>query len=370
MSRVIQGPFIRGDGLEWLLPLPEGDFGPSDDADAPARSRLILSEDGSPLSPHAIHSEIVALGQGRFSHWGGWLRFSSSDGSDPNINGRVYSVDRSDAARPSLLALGSCHMHAAVRALARQDKVEPVWSSPALSYSPGETLQLLRHFSGEDEISGELTDIALSAPPAGGLSTLLGAAEYAAVEFSALTDIEMCGLRLIRSRVDDILLAPLVALGPAEGAVARKWYIYGLLRRNEKARSAAVEEMLPLLDRVPDLHPLARQVLLMARGRPSTIDQALDDFSAITGMLGASRVALMLSHNLFSPRGDPVSWDGYFPEEMKAAAMGRGIRAFLSCDVVLAAGVEAAMESDLLHFRPSLDAAIGSAILATLTTPN
>lgn len=370
MRRVIQGPFNQGDGLEWLLELPEGEFGPSDGAEAPWRSRLLLHEDGVALSGHSIHSEIAMLGRGRFSYWAGWLRFSSSDGSNPNVNGRVYSIELKEGARPTLLALGSCHMHSAIRALVRDDKVEQVWSNPGLSYSPGETLQLLQHYNGEKKITGELTDIALSVPPVGGLSEILGSAQYAAVEFSALTDIEACGVRLIRSRVDDILIAPLVALGPSEGAVARKWYIYGLLRKNEKARTAAVGEMLPLLDRVPDLHPRAREVLLMARGRSSTVETALDDLTAIDRIIGASRLALMLSHNLFSPRGDPISWDGYFPEEMKAAASSRGIRTFLSSDVVLQTGVEAALEPDLLHFRPSLDPVIGTAILTALSQPN
>jgi lysophospholipase L1-like esterase len=67
--------------------------GPSDVTDAPTRSSLVLLEDGHPLPvPHALHEEIRRVGLGRYSHWGDGLIFSSSDGTDPRINGRRYSV--------------------------------------------------------------------------------------------------------------------------------------------------------------------------------------------------------------------------------------------------------------------------------------
>ena len=34
----------------------------------------------------------MAVGGGRFSHWGDQLYFSTSDGSDPRGNGRIYEV--------------------------------------------------------------------------------------------------------------------------------------------------------------------------------------------------------------------------------------------------------------------------------------
>jgi len=69
------------------------------------RSGLVLLEDGRPLGPgNSLHDEIRALGAGRFSHWIGstpatptavaesTLYFSASDNSDPNKNGRRYSI--------------------------------------------------------------------------------------------------------------------------------------------------------------------------------------------------------------------------------------------------------------------------------------
>jgi hypothetical protein len=69
------------------------------------RSGLVLLEDGCPLGPaNSMHDEIRALGAGRYSHWTGSepttpdgvmessLYFSASDNSDPNENGRRYSI--------------------------------------------------------------------------------------------------------------------------------------------------------------------------------------------------------------------------------------------------------------------------------------
>jgi hypothetical protein len=56
-------------------------------------SRLVMLEDGAPLGPpHQIHDVIRSKGLGRYSHWGNGLHFSSSDNSDPRVNGRVYTI--------------------------------------------------------------------------------------------------------------------------------------------------------------------------------------------------------------------------------------------------------------------------------------
>jgi len=61
-------------------------------SDERATSALEVLEDGRVLGPaHADHGEIASLGGGRFSHWDDCVWFSSSDGSDPRTNGRVYT---------------------------------------------------------------------------------------------------------------------------------------------------------------------------------------------------------------------------------------------------------------------------------------
>ena len=64
-----------------------------DDLGHPAASVVRLYEDGLQLGPpHASHDDIRRSGAGRYSHWNGRLYFSSSDGSDPRVNGRRYEV--------------------------------------------------------------------------------------------------------------------------------------------------------------------------------------------------------------------------------------------------------------------------------------
>jgi hypothetical protein len=84
----LRGPFKRDDRRCYTVPLPAE--WPSDED---GRSPVTLFEDGLPLGPaHVSHDDIRTLGRGRYSHWGAALYFSASDGTDPNVNGRVYSV--------------------------------------------------------------------------------------------------------------------------------------------------------------------------------------------------------------------------------------------------------------------------------------
>ena len=66
----------------------------SDDIAYLQRSPLRLFENGEPLGPaHAGHFVIRGIGKGAYSHWQNRLLFSTSDNTNPNANGRVYSFD-------------------------------------------------------------------------------------------------------------------------------------------------------------------------------------------------------------------------------------------------------------------------------------
>ena len=61
-------------------------------SDAEGRSQLQLFENGVTLGPaHCAHDEIRQKGSGRYSHWMGWIYFSTSDNSSPLENGRTYT---------------------------------------------------------------------------------------------------------------------------------------------------------------------------------------------------------------------------------------------------------------------------------------
>ena len=66
---------------------------PSDGLTADDASTSSLLEDGKPLGPgHEPHENIRKIGRGGFSHWYGQLVFSTSDNTDPSVNGRSYKV--------------------------------------------------------------------------------------------------------------------------------------------------------------------------------------------------------------------------------------------------------------------------------------
>lgn len=89
----------------FTAPTPD-DAPQGDDLNLPDRSNLRVFEDGIELGPaHSLHDNIFKQGGGRFSHWGRWLIFSSSDGSDPRTNGRSYRMVYllQDSAQTSIL---------------------------------------------------------------------------------------------------------------------------------------------------------------------------------------------------------------------------------------------------------------------------
>jgi hypothetical protein len=84
-------PFGVGRSLAFVAVEPSLD-GMADDTER-SKSPVLLYEDDEALGPaHSEHLDIVRLGGGRFSHWitfHGFV-FSTTDGTNPNRNGRDY----------------------------------------------------------------------------------------------------------------------------------------------------------------------------------------------------------------------------------------------------------------------------------------
>jgi 2-polyprenyl-3-methyl-5-hydroxy-6-metoxy-1,4-benzoquinol methylase len=89
--RVLTPPFTHERGFMWSKPFPE--LADASDVSGNNRSRSFVFEDACQLpDPHAPHEQIVNEGAGRFSHWQSSVYLSSSDGTDPNANGRTYRL--------------------------------------------------------------------------------------------------------------------------------------------------------------------------------------------------------------------------------------------------------------------------------------
>lgn len=85
----LTGPFRKLDATAYLALAPKLD-GLADFDLGPTRSTLVVHEDGRALGPP--HSPLH-VANGRYSHWRSvGIIFSASDNSDPNSNGRTYSV--------------------------------------------------------------------------------------------------------------------------------------------------------------------------------------------------------------------------------------------------------------------------------------
>lgn len=88
----LEPPYEKINGCCWKIELPQYS-NLSDKNATPQKSNLILFDDGELcLFPHSQHQRIQDIGKGSYSHWGDSLYFSSRDNSDPNDNGREYSI--------------------------------------------------------------------------------------------------------------------------------------------------------------------------------------------------------------------------------------------------------------------------------------
>jgi 2-polyprenyl-6-hydroxyphenyl methylase/3-demethylubiquinone-9 3-methyltransferase len=88
----VAGQIVHQRGLMWRISAPHLSR-LADDATPRHRSPIFVFEDDRQLAfPHSLHAEIARHGGGRFSHWGDCIYFSTSDGSNPVRNGRLYRL--------------------------------------------------------------------------------------------------------------------------------------------------------------------------------------------------------------------------------------------------------------------------------------
>lgn len=91
-SLKLENKFEVNDSLVWRYKLPQfADL--ADTKEEPRKSPLLIWENDVPLScPHSIYENMLNFGSGRYRHWGEYIYFTTSDNSDPNANGKTYTV--------------------------------------------------------------------------------------------------------------------------------------------------------------------------------------------------------------------------------------------------------------------------------------
>lgn len=114
----LQRPFKHEHGNCWRAKLPDDMVWATDNNTRHDISPLHLLEGETSLTPkHASHRKISEVGRGCNSFWhDGWVYFSASDNSNPNDNGRTYSIDL--ARYGSELEMNSANSDAAMLATA------------------------------------------------------------------------------------------------------------------------------------------------------------------------------------------------------------------------------------------------------------
>ena len=89
---VLSHPYDRLDGFAYKAAAPSLSSLSDTETDL-FRSPTLLCENKMILGPpHSFHADIVKDGWGRFSHYGDGVVFSASDNSNPNSNGRQYTI--------------------------------------------------------------------------------------------------------------------------------------------------------------------------------------------------------------------------------------------------------------------------------------
>jgi hypothetical protein len=354
---VLQPPFSGQAGLRWSATLPRQAMWPSDSMDCPVESRLLLCEDGTPLGPaHALHADIETVGRGRYSHWNGALLFSTSDETDPNANGRTYTIEIG-APTLRMRAFGSCHVHAAVRALEQRGLAYSAWRQPVISFSPRETLQLIRFDLAHLHIPPALLPFAVECDsPLKTSSIATSPTDVVILEFGQTIDIEYDSLWLMRRVVRARLLGPLRSLGPSECRIANRWYQHGIILRNENLRRETAEQLIAMLPRI-DIDPeLGRDIITRARGALQSPQQIAATLRQIGEIFGAAPIFILASPNAFMPDGRPVIWPIDFVKHLEAVCGELGLPLIRLGEMVMQRGTEFSLQADLHHLtEPFLD---------------
>lgn len=365
-------PFEHRAGLAWVAHLSDVKWS-SDSSEDKRCSQLRLWENEAQLGPrHAFHHVIENEGAGRYSHWNGGLIFSTGDGSDPNINGRRYTVS---LGAPAIRAVGfgSCHLHNALIELEEKALVHWAWRTPALAHTPREAAQLLAFHLGELDVPTPLhavtvADTALTSTDSEDFRpdpARIKQADVAFLEFGSTVDIAYGPFFLLRAPLRTRFIDKFAALGAASRQTAYRWYNQGLLKRNEAVRLECAERMLDMIPRIGVSSPdLATDVVRHARGVEQDMASVVETMRWIRDTLQAKATCVLSSQNAFMPDGRPLSWPGNFFRVIETACGEIGLPLLHTKSLVAERGAAFAIRKDLVHFTPQMISLLGTEMLA------
>ncbi len=360
----LERPFMVGEGHERLAHVPEAFAPQTNTPETPYASRIELWEDGRPLGPrHAQHGAIVEAGGGRYSHWLHWVRFSSSDGSDPATNGRRYEVSVG-AISPKTLALGTCNLHEAMDAAAAASEVDLAWGRQAVIYTPREALQFLDFHRNRTPIALELQPMALrDSPPCADFATVTADLDLALFEFNSDVEIVFEGVCLNRGQINDLLLNPLKAYDREAERIGIDWYAHGLLRLVDDLRQRNAEQLLELLPRAGVDFPLMRDIIRGARGERTTPEQMSESLLRLDRELGAKRLCVCTSPNIYTPDGRPINWAGGFNKTVAELCREQRIPHWETAWLVKQLGVDFSLADDMQHYTEAFAGKLAQRLL-------
>lgn len=334
------------------------------------RAAFCLFEDDRPVtaSSNATHADIAAMGGGRHAFWPTYIGFSTSDNTDPNSNGRTYTLRRVCESPFGVWPLGGCTIYNPAYAMQKAGlaflSLQPtVQGTSPYSHTVGEHLQLIDYIRGVSDIAPELRPFCNMefTPQPGRFEAALKNLDAVLVEECSDVEIVFRGTVLNRLRLEEATVTALRKGGDRElKLAARNWYWDGLLKVSPKREEFAAK----ILARMPhqgEANELLRAIIRETEPRRIGRDVFTNSVKRIGSVLGKP-VGVMTHTHYYMPDGRPLSWPPTFHDDIIAACRANGIPVMHFCEVVARHGTGVALKEDLSHWRDDFMPVVGKAM--------
>jgi hypothetical protein len=367
----LRRPFVARGGFSWSTGIP--DF-LCNDSGIKNRVAFRLFEEGEPVTGYsnANHEDIAALGGGRHAFWTDLFCFSTTDNSDPNRNGRKYTLRRISDTTLGLWPLGGCTVYDPCYELEKSGlgfvcARQVGYTASPYTHTVGEHLQLLDYVRNALEIPPELRPFCNVdfMPKAGGFDMALTDLEAVLVEECSDVEVIFRGVVLNRLRLVDEIIMPAKQAALAGGdkhlaAVTHRWYFDGLLKLSPK-RGEYAAEILKHMPHRGEADELLRAIIREAAPRRLAIETFVEGIKRIGSLLGKP-VGVATHTQYYMPDGRPISWPHTFHGDIMEACRRNAIPFIHPCELVAKYGPQAALQPDMIHWRDDFMPVVGQAI--------